>query len=340
MTTKRRKQPLAAAVGKAFNHAGISSKELLTGQIVHTDLPWQCPPLECQATLGGYPFEWFIDYPIKVDVDQLIIFWQHGLEVLWQNPTRAIGPGGWRGLAQALPGVKDSERALRLSIPEGFPASVDAHAGVIFSMEIAKILANSVPIKRFERSGCDYWVELHDGRVVGVVDGVPATPCSWEESAWGDVDFLASSGRGRKVTTCRYDLLSKVRSVLHERAAEFAEFDGLDWALQALAVEYQDRLCAELQLVVERMPTDMFIARKKVKALEEALKLMEAWSMNDRIKIMSLFEMLVPEVMTATTFQKSIFNTYISIPAIMAAATEKKIFKYLRRRKEFFEKDL
>lgn len=341
MAAEWRRQPLATLVAKAFNRLGFTARDLLTGQIVHTDLPWQCPPLESQAPLEGIPFSRYLEYPAKINSEKLYDFWTTGLDDLWHRPTHAIGANGWRGAPSALPGMADGERALRLSIPDGFPEAVDPYAGIIFSLEVAKIFLMSEPtLKNFTTDASNYYVTLANGVQVGVVDGKPACQSFWEFNVEGMVDSYIEAPRGAITTACRYDLLAKIRSVLWEQAEKFAEFEGLDLALQTLAIRSQNRLCSELQRAVEHMPVARFIDGKKIKAVEEAIALMEAWSMNDRIKITSMQEILVPEVLTASQFQRSIFNTYLTIPPVLAASTEKKILTFLRNKKASFEKDM
>jgi len=74
----RRDLPLAKAVARAFNRLGFSSQDLLTGQIVHTTLPWQNPPLMCDATLDGLPLTDYLNYSLPIDIDRLYDFWLQG----------------------------------------------------------------------------------------------------------------------------------------------------------------------------------------------------------------------------------------------------------------------
>jgi len=235
--------------------------------------------------------------------------------------------------------VSAGERLLRLSIPEGFPEDVEPFAGQTFSMEIAQIVYLSWDqVEELVSNDHSYYVRLKDGRSIGVANGVPIAPSTWNVPL-DSVQLHLQRGRGRTVTTCRYDLLAKVRSVLYESAARFDEFDGLDWALQALQRMCGDQLCAALQHAIEGMSYDAAEARRKLKAVSEALALMESWHVHDRVKITSMFEMLVPRVLKASQFQRSIFNMYQTIPAVLTPATEKKITTFLRNLKQRLERE-
>lgn len=315
---------LAKAVAQNFLVAGFSSADLLTGQITLTDLPWQCPPLKAEDTLGGYPLEDYISAPTKVDPPQLYKFWLWGLEQMYASASRVTTVEGWRGLTQVLPGVSNGERALRFATPEGFPHHND-FAGHAFTLEVVYLFATSTNVaSRLMSDANNFYVETMHGPV-GILDGQIIGNDMWGESCAGMVDSMLASPRGYINTACRFDLLSKVRSVLHENAHLFDEFTGMDYALQTLAKLSQDRLCGELLSAVQQMLPESFETKRKIKITDEALEMLDAWVVNDRVKLGSMYEMLVPTVMTIGQFYARIFNLSKPVPAVLSEKTLTKI---------------
>ena len=342
MIRKHREALLAQAVARAFKRAGFAPRDLLTGEIKgeYTTLPWQVPPLICGDSLDDAPLAEMLEVTYKVDAHALHDFWNQGLQLLYTYPGKAIGNAGWRAGADVIKNSSANERRLLLSTPEGFP-ECDDYAGAIFTMEVVTIFSQCVKIDELISDDDTYAVRLpgFDG-LVGIVDGLPSMPSPWETSIQGQVQDYLFAGRGQLVTTCRYDLLAKVRAVLHEHKDQFEEFKGLDWALQALGVLCTGRLSAELQRAIEGMVSESKLAARKLVAVDEAIELMNVFSMNDRARLMSLHNTLVPEVIQPTTFQNRIFNLYQTVPVIMAPSTEKKIKTYLAQLRQRFLKEI
>jgi hypothetical protein len=329
MQRKYREAELARAVARAFASAGFGPQDLLTGEIKYTSLPWQCPPLRSEVPLEGVPFYDHLDCGWKVDPKKVFEFWRHGLDELAQNPIKLIGPNGWRMAAQFVPGARQGDRQLLFSIPDEFPG-VTPYSGAIFSMEVAHLLAQSVKVDDFVSDDNNYFVVVKGLGYIGVMDGKPVgSEDMWGDSLEGVVQTYLMSGRGQVTKTCRYDLLAKVRSVLHENPERFPEFEGVDWALQSLGILSAGKLCRSLQQAIEGMKANILRAKLKLARVEEAIAQMKTFTVNDRLKIVALQEILVPEVLSATQFQAKIFNVYHTIPVIMAATTERKILNYL-----------
>jgi len=148
------------------------------------------------------------------------------------------------------------------------------------------------------------------------------------ESISGIVDSFAMNGRGLENTACRYDLLAKVRSVLHENLDKFEEATGIDWALQALAKLTQDKLCVSLRTALEQLLPDDFAAKRTLRILDEALDILEMWAAHDRVKLFSLHEILVPDIYTEAAFASHIYA--LDEPDIPAVLPDKTIAKIKR----------
>ena len=303
---------LSQAIAGAFAAAGFSSSDLLTGQINITDLPWQCPPLVCTETLNGTPLEEYLSYPINVDGEQLFRFWQVGLAGLYAYPQSVVMPSGWRFTGRMMRSTRPGERAMRFCVPEGYP-HYNPYAGHVFSLEVANLFVTSIEGVELHAGIDDYWVSTPYGEC-GVRNGSVIDSAEWGESIAGMVDTLLLNGRGLISTACRYDTVSKVRSLLHENESMFEDFAGLDWALQALAKISQDRLCVELMVAIENMLPNLFEIKRKVKILDEALDILETWMVNDRLKIGSMFEVLVPAVYPVNGFYSQVFHLNRKVP--------------------------
>lgn len=323
---------LAHAVAGAFLSAGFSAQDLLTGQIVHTDLPWQCPPLVCADLLGGLPFDSYLNYPVNIDEAALYSYWRGSLIMLYASPASMIRNGQWKGTNCCMRSSSSGERALRFSVPDNFP-KYNPMSGHVFSLEMANLFATSGTNRELYSDWNNYWVKTTYGDV-GVRDGKVIDSEEWSESLEGVVETLLLSGRGQVSTSCRYDLLAKVRSVLHENVNLFAEeFEGINWALQTLAKLSQDRLCSELMAAIENMVPNGFETKRRIRIIDEALDILDAWTVNDRIKIATLFETLVPAVYSAGAFYNQIFNMSKKVPVAMQEDTHKKIRDRLMKRR-------
>jgi len=315
---------LSRAVAKAFVTAGFSSTDLLTGQIALTDLPWQCPPLQCLDTIGGIPLYEYLDYPIGADANELWRFYKRGLEKLYVAPSLVANAQGWKNSGKVARSSSIGERNMRFSVPEDFP-NHNTYNGHVFTLECAHVFVNSCKVMSdLTCDGSNYWVSTEFGDI-GIRDGMVIDSKDWIEPMVGIVDVFLQNGRGQASTFCRYDLISKVRSVLNENAAMFDEFAGVDWALQALAKLSQDKLCGPLLHAIQSMMPDTFDAKRRIKILDEALDMLDHWVANDRVKVSSLREMLVPGVYSIGAFHNKIYNMTRPVPTILQNSTLKKI---------------
>lgn len=311
---------LAKTVARNFVAAGFSTQDLLQGPITLTDIPWQNPPLHCQEPLGGYAFQDYIDYPTKVAGSELYKFWKWGQEKLYASAQSVCTLEGWKGLSAAMPTASAGERALRFSVPENFPKHHE-FSGHVFTLEVVNLFIHSTSdVQNMAEDENNYYIETPYGPI-GIVDGTIFGSDLWGADMSGLVDSYLLAQRGFIRTTCRHDLLAKVRSVLHEHAEEFDEFAGMDYALQALATLSQDRLCKELLSAIEGMLPDSFEAKRKIKLVDEALELLDEWTVNDRVKVNSMYEILTPNVYSVGEFHTRIFNAAKPVPTMLQDKT-------------------
>ena len=129
-------------MAKAFRRAGFSTSDLLTGQIVHTDLPWQCPPLSCPDELNGFAFEDYLQYPLSVNEGELFKFWQRGLDGLYASPASVCTLQGWKNLGPVMKATSSGERALRNSVPENLQRHT-AFDGHLITLKLVNFFATS-----------------------------------------------------------------------------------------------------------------------------------------------------------------------------------------------------
>ena len=316
---------LAKAVAKNFMRAGFTAQDLLSGQILLTELPWQNPPLIAPDPLDGYPFHDYINYSVKVQPEQLYRFWRWALVSLYSSVPSTVALTGWRGLMQALPSESAGEKLLRFSVPEKYPAHDEYH-GHTFTLEVVDLFMNSTTTwGGLVNDPDNYFIETDFGPV-GIADGhIIGDWHPWTESIGGMVDAYNEAPRGFVRTTCRHDLLAKVRSVLHENETAFPEFSGMDYALQSLAVLTQERVCSELFQALDEMLPDAFEAKRKIQVIDEALEQLDAWTASDRVKLAAMFEILTPAVYTVTQFHSKVFNYATPVPITLSDKRLKRI---------------
>lgn len=328
---------LAAAITQSFQEAGFLPDDLLQGQIVHTDLPWQAPPLKSEATLLGLPVTTYLDYPVKADTEAFYSFYCEALSLLHRAPSKAIGSVGWRGFSSCASKINSGERLLRITVPEGFPEDMSVFAGHRFAVEAAHFARGSLLITGHLEDANNYWVDTAWGRI-GIENNLPTAYAGiWDLSSEGQLHEMLHTPRGLISTACIYDVLAKVRSVLYENMERFPEFEGVDAAIMALRVMTQGNNCRELLRGIENMSRAAFFRKQKIATLEECIGIMEQWGLNDRTKISMLFERLVPQVLNMAQYQLKIINPYKVMPTVLSNKTEQRIISTLKRFKDKLE---
>lgn len=322
---------LEKAVNTAFLTAGVKPEDI-AGPIVHTDLMWQNPPLlNTVAKLNGvYLFEYF-DYVMPVDPLELYAFWRSTLPLMYHNCHKVVDVKDkcLVGAKKLLhPGIR-GQRRFRLSIPEGYPREIDAYAGAMFSLEVAHLasLASGLELARDENN---YYVTLADGRLMGVKDGLPVVSDPWDTSIAGAVWEFLEMPRGQVSTTCLYDPIAKLRSILWERQEDFrGEFQAVDWALQALrSLSDLGAPCQILRNSAALPPATVSRAHIGA-ALQRCLQTMNRVEVPDRSKLSMLYAELVPNVLSEAQFRNRVYNLDKPVPFSLSQLVYEKIRKSL-----------
>lgn len=322
---------LMRPVAKALAKTGLTQKELLSGPIEHTDLLWETPPLMCGAMLDGVPLHFMFESRVPYVVpNKLYEFWQNAMVLLRAQPYAVIKGGGWVGLAHVMPKSNAGDRAFWITTPRGFPDHIDDYAGVLLSLECAHLMRLSTPIKKLVESTNDYYVVMENDLEIGVRDGLPIIEYGqWDIPVDGMVMDLLRLPRGEPFNGCDYDLIAKLRSVAHRYKSKLSEYEGVDWALQVLRVLANGRLLPEVQKSIAAFRTEQVTRGHKVKALRDAIELANAFSISDRARVIAIRSLLVPEFMTLTKFQSTLFHADHP-PAAMSAKTRDRLQKGLQ----------
>lgn len=298
---------LAKAVSAAFAASALTEEEKNPGRVELTDLPWAAPPLECHATLGGAPLMDYLNVPMNIDERLLRRFWSKTLEDLWLRPSSSMRRGVYANCSWGTPRLRLGQRAFLFSVPPGFPAQLDMSAGAMFSIEVARAAASSLPVLDVVSDEDNYYAITAEGSVFGVKNGRPACASSWDTSVAGMVPDMLATTRGEPDFTCRFDQLAALRSVLHQNRKLFPEFQGLDYALQALRLLTLSEHCPELVTQMRMAPLDLPRLKLAERALRDALSIIDDLSMSDRVKLQIWHNALVPDVISATKFKQHIW---------------------------------
>lgn len=308
---------LSRLVVEALVQIGLTEADVLGGAILHTDLPWQVPPLVVEAPLFGASLSEYLNRPTLVQIDGMVNLFSDALADLRNAPGKVLTTEGYRGLYQALPYIKKNERHLYLSMPDGFPGAVSEYAGVNLAMECAHILRTNAKVSDFVSDDDNYYAVLPDGMEIGIKDGLPSVWYDqWDLPVSGMVQELLTQPRGALWEGCDYNVISKVRSVCTIYQKVLREFEAIDWAVQALRVIDGER---ELLRAVRSIKNVAYERGARMTALEEAVKVMNMPALTDRQKIEALKNLLVPDIMSPPQFSKQIYGYYARVPAMVAA---------------------
>jgi hypothetical protein len=326
-----RTRALANAVAAAFESAGYSPAELLQGPIRITDLSWQAPPLRCRETLGGIELDHYLSYPLPVGkAEDLFEFYKLTLFRLSFAPEEAVGPEGYRHTGALMPGAWPGERKFAFAKPD--PEGLST--GVMFALEMAVLFNRSYGLQQLD-DDADSYAAHTGGMVVGVRQG-KVTECTdlWDVDCSGTVQGLLEQPRGAVTVDCLYDTIARLRSALHEEPARFAEFMGLDYALQALRILADGGISRSLQTAIQQMSLESFKRKQKIASYTQAIEVMESWSYPDRTKLSMLLEILVPTCLNFGNFCRKIYNPSRAAPAVLQGKTEQRILTTLKHERE------
>jgi hypothetical protein len=305
---------LSLLVVHAIAQWGVTRDDVFTGGIKYMDLMWQIPPLVSEDKLFGQTFSEHVQATTYVNADALAAFWADAMYDLRNRPHRVCAEDGYRLSTNAFPHMRKDERALHLSMPEGFPDSISNNAAVTFCLECAHILNGNTKLDGFVNDEDNYYAILPTGTEVGIKDGLPAHGSEvWDLPVHGMVQDLITSPRGEMFEGCDYSIISKVRSLLwdHQR---MRDWQGVDWALQALRVMGGEKV---LQEDVSRIKTVVSTRNARLATLTDAVEVVNRVALTDRQRVEILKHLLVPEVMSSATFNRTIYPLYRTPPPMM-----------------------
>jgi hypothetical protein len=298
---------LAKAVSAAFVASPLSEEERNPGRVELVDLPWVAPPLATKATLGGVPLSDYLNAPAPVDEALLRRFWLKTLDDLWYRPSNAMRRGAFANCSWGMPKVRLGQRAYFFSVPVGYPARLEMSAGAMFSIEVAHVAAQSLPVLDVVSDEDNYHVILPDRSIIGVKNGRPACESPWDESVSGMVQDMLETSRGEADYECRFDQLAMLRSVLNVHRRRIAEFQGMDYALQALRILTLGGHCPELATQLKLLPLDLPLLRRTEQVYRDCIEIVDDIAMTDRSKLQIWHNLLVPEIISATKFKHCVF---------------------------------
>lgn len=317
---------LARQVVEALAKIGLAQDDILRGEIKHTELPWQVPPLAVEATLFDVPLSAYLDQPMYVNTDNLFGLWTEALMHMKNAPYKVLKvEGTYLNTSGAIPACKGAERPLYLSVPEGFPNGISDMAAVVLSLECAHLVRNNSRHESFVSDEDNYYAVITSGIEIGVKNGLPAVCADiWDLPITGMVQELVRTPRGSVWEGCDHDIVAKVRSLVVEHQRSIRDHEAVDWAVQTLRVIGGQK---ELLAAVRRVKQIVNYRKARRGALEEAIHIMGLVAMTDRQKVETLKQLLVPDVISISEFSKKFVNFYANVPALMAE-------KVTRRMKE------
>lgn len=305
---------LSSALAVVFGRLDLPIKELLGGPLQYTDLDWQVPPIRSDEVLNGQPFWQYMEQRVKIDEEVLYSFWCDTLYDMRNNATRVWVNGAYRE-ARTTFSLSRAVGAYCLSFPDGAPAHATDYAGITFSLECANLLRMAGGVPELFESDNDYYVKTVSGYEVGVRDGLPIVAFEeWDTSAKGLVREILYQPRGPIVTTCSYDIIAKMRSILWEHRDSVPEFEGADLALQALRVLEGAN---DLLRAVSNIKENKSKVNGRAATIRSALDVLQAPSLSDRQKLTAVRDMLVPAAMSKATFSKLLYSYTAEFPAML-----------------------
>lgn len=328
----RQVNDLTRQIAESFRRAACSPSDILTGPIKFTDTLWSCPAVDSEESLADVPLNEYLYYHKPVNTELFAGAWRTGLHDLRQRPSRTITQQGWRVFDQVL-SASSGQKALWFSTPENFPTCTDS-AGVIFSIECAAFLKATTPLKAFHATQDDYWAETLDGQEIGVRDGLPIHDCGWDTPHDGQVALLVAAPRGEVIRECRYDSLARVRSFVEEHFELFPRYSALLQALQMLYFLTRYVPSMALNNAILQMYSLERHAQGRMVYWGDAISIMEQFGMSDRQKILSLHNLLVPDLLSPGEFNRNIFKMTENLPAVLTVTKERNILQYLRERQD------
>lgn len=326
--------PLVSLLTPTFIALGLSASEVLTGRILHTDLIWQAPALDCAATVKGVPLREYLLPQVKVKNQEAFDAWmKKTLHRLRHRPAEVFDRQGYRGIKRALHAEHGAKR-LMFSVPEGYP-NCGSYTAAIFCLEAAEVLKSAVHIQDIIDTEDEYYVITDEGLVVGIHEGKPTHGFQdYDAPLHGIVRELRQMPRGQVFQGCDYDLISKCRSVIYEYRQQIKDFDAMDAILQALRVIAGGSQIPALQTGIAKMRQAEERSRESLEVLAQCCELWALVAYSDLTKLNGIEALLVPGILTAGEFKAKVFRATATTPRILHRNTCKRITNNLNVLKE------
>lgn len=320
---------LASALLPGLAAQGCVLETVMKGELKHTKLDWQVPPLKSSDTLNGNKLWSYFQHPFSVKEEVFYSFWSGTLYDMHHQPHEVWSNGTYRNAVRHLR-LSKSMSAYWFSYPEGAPGKPNDYAPIVFSVECAELYTLTGRVAEVIESPDSYYVITNEGREIGVKDGLPLIASEvWDYRASGTVAELLYQPRGAISNLCQYGVIDKVRCYLHENKSSFPEFEGIDTALQALRVMGAEELVLKALRTLKAAQSR--VNHKKYR-LDAALEVLTDWKLSDRQKVLFLKETLVPEVMGTGKFSKLVHPFHAEIPPALKSG---KIFQIIEKIKNF-----
>lgn len=329
-TSTKQVKGIAAAIAAAFSTADLSPEEMNSSTLQFNDLPWNWPPLVCDTELDKVPLSYYFDSCMKPTSEEALhSFWSHTLEDIYRRKSHVIKNGVFHQTGKVFKQSTLGQRAFCFSLPSGFPSATSDTAGVEFSLEAAHVALNSCAIVEKVSDEDNYYVVTSEGFTIGVKDGVPAISSNWDMPATGMVQEMLHMSRGNTDYLCLYDQVARCRSLIYEFKPRFKDFEGLDFALQALRKMTFGIHCPVLINARQTAAIDINLLKAQEMSVRQAIEIMREPNIGDRRKLHALEDLLVPLVIPKTAFLAKVYNTNAPIPFAITDKAVSKILTYL-----------
>ena len=304
----------ARAAVRSLAEAGVTGKEVLCASISDmVPVEWRAMPITPLEAISGVLPTVFSPYLLHdFSVEDA---WDTYVEQLNLDPKdlQLDDTGGRAGLAERF-GLGEFS-PLVFSVPD----ADDRLAGVTFAMEMATLL-KLAKVGNLLTNASNYYVNLSDGRCVGVRAGKPTIASDRWDSLGDYVGAQVHAPRGRLLKPRGYSVVERIAQWGQNNyqmvpdmetflaaltpmrfAGTFSHRAGLEdymWGVQSLAAK-NPRL---KQLAAEQAKRDH---RER---MESAKAIFENWSLGDPQKMWQMKDLLVPSVLSASTFNKRFIN--------------------------------
>ena len=215
---------------------------------------------------------------------------------------------GRAGLAEPF-GLKQWS-PLIFSVPE----AGDPTAGAVFALEMATVL-RSLGMGRMATAADTYLVRMPDGHEYGIAAGLPTFNGDyWSANLGKHVSTYLSAPRGQTYEAQGFNVIDRLTHWLYLNSAKVPDTESCLAALTPLRLTGTAQQLYDFEQDMYRMkpgsPETLtavpLLPRQRIELLDEALKVLERWLLDDRQKMIEIFELIVPHCCTEQHFMRRI----------------------------------